>query len=173
MKKNIVLTGFMGSGKTVVGRNIASMLDWEFFDTDLAIQDVTGMPIAQIFKKHGELRFRSEEELVIRRLAQREHMVIASGGSLGPENNNLDLLSKGGFFVLLKAEPEIIYERLRRKNHRPLIGAKPDFEYVKSLLEVRNDHYEKMADLIVNTSEMSVEEAAGRICEKFRESNLA
>lgn len=86
-KKNIILIGFMGSGKTVVGRAISRLIDYEFVDTDNEIEKVTGLAIAQIFKKYGKLRFHSEEELAYKKLLNREGLVIATGGNINPQGN--------------------------------------------------------------------------------------
>lgn len=167
-RENIILIGFMGSGKTVVGRALSRQLSYEFYDTDEKIEEVTGLTIAQIFKKYGERRFRSEEELVIKKLAQKDGQVIATGGSLVLDQHNLDILREGGFFVLLKAEPEIIYQRLCRKNNRPQLGKKPTLEKVKEMIAEREAEYEKLADFSLNTSSFTVEEAASRIANSFR-----
>ena len=108
----------MGSGKTVIGRQTARLLDFDFADTDDEIRQVTGMELRQLFRKHGEIRFRSEERLVLQKLAAREHIVIACGGSLPPKPENLELLRDKGWFVLLTAKPEVIRNRLQRKANR-------------------------------------------------------
>jgi len=167
--RNVVLIGFMGSGKTVVGRSLARSLEYDFVDTDEQIQDVTGMSIAQLYRKHGEIRLRSEEQLVIKKLINRSGLVIASGGSLLPDQRNLDLLKDGGFFVLLHAEPEVILQRISRKNNRLLIGGKPDLEQIKQMLEQREEFYRQLADFIINTTEISVDEAVEVIAAKYRQ----
>lgn len=120
----IVLIGFMGSGKTVVGRNLSRLLEWDFIDTDEEIERITGCTILQLFKKYGELRFRSEEELILKKLVKRDKLVLATGGSMDLENHNLELLKKDGYFVLLQADLDILQQRLSRKNSRPLFGQK-------------------------------------------------
>ena len=94
-KTNIVLLGFMGSGKTGIGRQAARLLDFDFADTDEEIREVTGMELSKLYKKHGEIRCRSEEKLLISKLAQRDNMVIACGGSLPPERRG-DVWSASG-----------------------------------------------------------------------------
>ncbi len=170
--KNIVLIGFMGSGKTVVGRCLARMMDFEFVDTDEEIEDVTGLPIARLLKKYGETRFRSEEELVLKKLLKRSGLIIAIGGNLNMENRNLELLKEGSFFVLLKAEPEVLYQRLRRKNTRPLLGGNPTIDRVKQLLSERENRYELLADYFLNTSDVTVDEAAEMIIKEYNKNIL-
>lgn len=162
-KANIVLIGFMGSGKTVIGRNLARLLDYQFMDTDEEIRSVTGLTLPQLFRKHGEIRFRSEEELVIKKLANKNNLVIASGGSLTPIAANFKLLQEKGWMVLLSASPEIILERISRKNDRLLLSGKPTIDKIKELIEERNTFYQQMADMIVDTSTIGIEEAAQQI----------
>ncbi|MEG1537251.1 MAG: shikimate kinase, partial [Clostridiales bacterium] len=140
-KTNIVLIGFMGSGKTVVGRNLANQLAYQFTDTDEEIRSVTGMSLPQLFRKHGEIRFRSEEDLVVKKLAQREHQVIATGGSLTPIPANFELLHQQGWFVLLSADPAVILSRISRKNDRLLLCGKPDLPTLQKLVEEREQMY--------------------------------
>ena len=170
MKKNkIVLIGFMGSGKTVVGRFLSRHLEWDFTDTDEEIEKVTGLSIMQIFRKYGERRFRSEEELILKKLINKKDLVIATGGSIDLENHNLELLKEDGFFVLLEADLDVLYQRLSRKNNRPFIGKRPDLDKVEELLKARKDQYENLADIRVDTTKLSVEEAAVLIAEKYQE----
>ena len=170
-KENVVLIGFMGSGKTVIGRQAARLLDFKFVDTDEQIQQVTGMTLSMLFKKHGEIRFRSEEELMAKKLAARRGLVIASGGSLMPEKEPLALLKEHGWFVLLQAAPDVILERISRKNNRgkrPLISGKPSLEQIRELLLRREQQYLELADYTLNTTEIGVEEAAVRIVAQYR-----
>lgn len=166
-KGKIVLIGFMGSGKTVVGRTLSRLMEWEFIDTDEEIEDVTGLSVLQIFKKYGERRFRSEEELVLKKLLPRKELVVATGGSMDLDNHNLELLKEDGYFILLEAEPTVLLQRLSRKNSRPLLGKKPQMEKVEELLSIRKDQYNQLADYTLNTSGMTVEEAAQSIKEHW------
>lgn len=170
MKKNkIILIGFMGSGKTVVGRYLSRQMEWDFIDTDEEIEKVTGMSIMQLFRKYGERRFRSEEELVLKKLLDKNELVIATGGSIDLDNHNLELLKGEGYFALLEADLDVLYQRLSRKNNRPLIGKKPDLDMVKDMLVTRKEQYIKLADLTIDTSKLSVEEAAHMIADKYQE----
>ncbi len=164
----IVLIGFMGSGKTVVGRNLSRLLEWDFIDTDEEIERITGCTILQLFKKYGELRFRSEEELILKKLVKRDKLVLATGGSMDLENHNLELLKKDGYFVLLQADLDILQQRLSRKNSRPLLGKKPGINKIEELLAAREEQYLLLADYIINTSGMTVDEVAEDIAASFR-----
>ena len=175
-QENVVLIGFMGSGKTVIGRQAARLLGFQFVDTDEEIQRVTGMTLTALFKRHGEIRFRSEEELVAKKLAARRGLVIASGGSLTPQKEPLALLKEHGWFALLSAAPEVIWERLSRKNNRgnrPLLAGKPDEQQVRELLRMREQQYAGLADYTINTTEIGVEEAAAKIAEQYQKRSPA
>lgn len=166
--QKIVLIGFMGSGKTVVGRALSRLLEWDFVDTDEEIEKVTGHTILQIFKKYGELRFRSEEELVLKKLVNRGKVVLATGGSMDLGNHNLEVIRDNSFFVLLQADLEILQQRLSRKNSRPLLGKKPGLERIEELLKARESQYLQMADHIINTSGLTVEEVALKIIGRIK-----
>ena len=167
-KTNIVLIGFMGSGKTVIGRQTARLLDFDFADTDDEIRQVTGMELRQLFRKHGEIRFRSEERLVLQKLAAREHIVIACGGSLPPKPENLELLRDKGWFVLLTAKPEVIRNRLQRKANRLLTGSKPSAEHISMQAAAWEQNFTPYADFILDSGAISVDEAATKLAENFR-----
>ncbi|MHB8157378.1 MAG: shikimate kinase, partial [Desulfocucumaceae bacterium] len=120
--KNIVLIGFMATGKTVVGRVLAQRLGRQFLDIDEEIERVTGKTISEIFSRHGMIRFRSEESLIISKLSQRESLVIATGGGAVLNPENVTALKKNGVLVLIKATPEIIFKRVKQGKTRPLLA---------------------------------------------------
>ena len=165
MSKRIVMTGFAGCGKTVVGRTVALILDWEFADTDALIEEITGLTPAKLLKKYGEVRFRSEEKLIMKKLAAKENIVIATGGNLDLKNNNLEMLkNEDSFFVLLEADAETLLARLSRKNNRPNWAGKISCKDVAIQLAERSEQYQKLADFKLNTSDLTIDEAAEMIC---------
>ncbi|ATW24004.1 shikimate kinase [Candidatus Formimonas warabiya] len=170
--QNVVLIGLMGTGKSAVGRVVARLLHYEFVDTDQMVEEVTGLPIKEIFRKYGETRFRSEEALAISKIADKENMVIATGGGalIGPRN--VELLKRKGYFVLLTADPEVIFERVSRKNNRPLLARGRNLEYIKQLLQDRGPCYSQCADLIIDTSRLDIADAAEKIVHMAREEGL-
>ncbi len=122
MAKNIVLTGFMGAGKSTVGMKLAERLKMQFVDLDKEIEKVTGMTISQIFKRYGEIRFRSEESLMAAKLAKKENLVIATGGGTVLQESNIDTFRENGLIICLEANPEDIFARVnRKKGTRPLL----------------------------------------------------
>lgn len=167
---NIILIGFMGTGKTAIGRIVARMLNFQFVDTDEMIEETTGLTINQIFRKHGEIRFRSEEELVVKKLAARQNLVIATGGGVVLNQENVRLLKDHGFFVLLTAEPNVILERVSRRNTRPLLAKGKNLETIISLYNERYKFYQACTDFSVDTSFISLEESSEKIVHAFRES---
>ena len=139
--KNVVLIGFMGSGKSTVGNRLARRLGYKFIDTDNEIEEVTGLTVARIFAKYGVKRFRGEEALLVSKLANKERLVIATGGGLVLRPVNVDQLKKNGILIGLQASPETICQRVRSKTTRPLLAKRSLRETVERLLEERKDAY--------------------------------
>ncbi|MCR4442209.1 MAG: shikimate kinase [Peptococcaceae bacterium] len=162
MKPNIVLIGFMGTGKTAVGKRLAALLNKTFYDTDQEIEEVSGMTVSQLFNKYGEVRFRSEENLAVARLAQHEDVVIATGGGVVLDKRNMELLAEKGIIICLTASPEVIYERVRRRNNRPLLRKGDMYQTIKELLAQREDFY-RCADFYIDTSDMDLQDIIDRI----------
>lgn len=160
---NVVLIGFMGTGKSAVGRVVARMLGYKFVDTDQMIEEVTGLSINQIFRKYGQIRFRSEEALVVNKLIGKESLVIATGGGMTLNPENMASLKKLGTIVLLTASPEVILERVSRKNTRPLLKRGKNLASIQELIAERVDAYDECADYTVDTSGSNIEESAIKI----------
>jgi len=159
--KNIVLIGFMATGKSSVGRRLARMLRREFIDTDREIERLTGKSVAQIFAVEGEKRFRSEEKLLCAKLACRQGLVIATGGGTLLDPENVRQLGKNGVFIRLTASVDDIWERVRRKGNRPLLHGDGRARIVE-LLEARAGLYD-VAEFTVDTGIRSVEATAQEI----------
>jgi shikimate kinase len=167
--KNIVLIGFMGTGKTAVGRRLARRLKREFIDTDAEIEKLMGKTVAQIFARDGVVRFRSEEALLVKKLARREGMVIATGGGMVLNPENLLLLKENGILVALTASPEIIYNRVRSNKNRPLLHGNMK-EKIRELLRERADAY-KAAEITVDTDNSSIAEIVEQVTRCLLERN--
>jgi len=166
--KNIVLIGFMGTGKSAIGRKLAARLNREFIDTDAEIENITGKTIAKLFASDGEIRFRSEEALMVKKLAGKDNLVIATGGGMILNPENVRLLSQKGIFVGLTCQPEIICQRVKNKKSRPLLLKGDLFTRVKELLNERCQAY-SIAEYTVDTGCCTVEEAAEKIIAYFKE----
>lgn len=168
MDKNIVLIGFMGTGKSAVGTRLAQRLRREFVDMDREIEHITNMTVAEIFRRHGELRFRSEERLMSKKLSERSGLVIATGGGVVLCQENIEQFKDNGILVCLDALPEDIFQRVnRKKGTRPLIKKGTTVEDIRALLEQREPFY-ACADIRVNTSEKEMDEVVREIIEKLK-----
>lgn len=162
MKSNIVLIGFMGTGKTAVGKRLAALLKMQFYDTDQEVEAVTGMTIAQLYRKYGEVRFISEENLAVRRLAKKDNSIIATGGGIVLNKDNLALLREKGILISLSARPEIIYERVKRRNNRPILYKGDLLDNILKLNAEREEVYQT-ADIHIDTSDIEFTEIIDRI----------
>jgi len=160
--KNIVLVGFMGTGKSVVGKRLAKELKMRFISTDDIIEDMEKRPIAEIFAKSGEPYFRKVEKEVISQAADSENVVIAAGGGAVLDEENIAILKKKGIVVCLNAAPEAVYERTKKHKHRPLLNVDDPVSKIKELMDKRAPYYAK-ADYQINTSGMSVPEVVKEI----------
>ena len=162
MKKNIVLVGFMGTGKSTLGRALAKRLGCRFVDTDLAIEEITGLSVEQIFRRHGAIRFRSEENLLAKRLAGKFGLLIATGGGMLLNKSNVDLLKINGVLIELRAEPGVIINRVKNKRHRPLLKKGDLSETVTGLLREREGVYDA-AEFAVDTGQLSFQAALNEV----------
>jgi shikimate kinase len=164
---NLALIGFMGTGKTSVGRLVAESLHFDYLDTDEMIQSGTGRTINDIFKTDGEPSFRACEEKIVAELAGRTKTVIATGGGLPANTKNLESLKKHALVVCLWASPEKIWERVKNQSHRPLLHDANPQAKIRELLAAREPFY-KQADVLLNTELRSVREVAQQIVHQFR-----
>lgn len=167
MFKNIILTGFMGVGKTSVGKLLAKDIGYTFVDTDVLIESDQRMDITSIFTKLGEPYFRDLETRIIRNILEGDNQVVSTGGGAVIRDENRSLFKKAGMVVCLTARPEVIFERIKRETHRPLLQTPDPRGKIKELLDSRNTYY-RQADLLIDTSEKSIEDAVKEIKEKVR-----
>ena len=164
---NLALIGFMGTGKTSVGRLLAEQLRFEFLDTDELIQSRTGRTINDIFVQDGEPAFRELERQVVEELATRQQTVISTGGGLPTNPDNLAQLKRHALVVCLWTAPEKIWERVKNQSHRPLLHAADPQQKIRDLLAARAPFY-RQADVLVNTDQRSAREVAQQIAFQFK-----
>ena len=164
---NIALIGFMGTGKTSVGRLVAEQLHFHYVDTDEMIQAATGKTIAEIFSISGEPAFRSLEEKTVQELAAKSQTVISCGGGLPIAPQNLAGLKTHALVVCLWASPAKIWERVKNQTHRPLLHDPDPQQKIRELLAVREPFY-KQADILLNTDSRSLREVAQQVIHQFR-----
>lgn len=158
---NIVLAGFMGTGKSVVGRAVAQRLGWPFLDTDNLIESALGVTVQEVFARYGEAFFRAQERQAVSHAATQRDVVIAVGGGALLEATNRAALEATGQIICLDAAPEAILARLPGDSSRPLLAGDPEAR-VRSVLAARAAHYASLP-YHVDTTGLSVAEVAERV----------
>lgn len=170
---NIVLIGYRGAGKTVVGRQLASHLGMKFVDVDCLIEERYQKRIIDIVESKGWDHFRNIEKRLIQEIASQDHLVIASGGGAVLDVNNVIALRKKGFVIWLKAEPEILYKRLEEDQRsvvqRPPLTDKGSLEEIKTVLAERNPLYEWASEAQLDTTTLSVKMVVERVLSLLQE----
>jgi shikimate kinase len=151
--RNIVLVGFMGAGKTLVGRSLAEALHRPFVDTDKMVEDTVGATIETIFETLGEEKFRELETETIKSLSQIRGEIIATGGGAIAQEENAKMLKKDGFVIYLYASPDVLFDRITRGTGRPLADKMASQADMEVLLAQRDPFYREAADLVIDTSD--------------------
>lgn len=170
--RNLALIGFMGTGKSSVGRLAASVLHFTFLDTDHVIEARAGKPITDIFASDGEPAFRALEGQIVEELAHRSKTVIATGGGLPTNPANLESLKEHSIVVCLWASPELILQRVSGHTHRPLLNNPDPLAKIQELLAVREPYY-RQADVLVNTEWRSLREVTQQVLHQFHMAQAA
>lgn len=167
--KNIVLTGFMASGKTTVGMAVAKKLNLMFYDTDKIIEEQEGKTISEIFEEFGEKYFRDLENKLAINLKNIENAVIATGGGFVINPQNIELMRQNGVIVNLKTTPEIIESRMNTaKSTRPLLHTDSIQEVIERFHK-RKIYYNNNDICIKLTEEMSVDECAQLVIDAYEQ----
>jgi shikimate kinase len=164
--QNLALVGFMGTGKSSVGRLAAGLLHFTFLDTDQVIEAWAAKSINEIFQQDGELAFRQWERRIVTDLTRRIRTVIATGGGLPTVEENLASLKSHALVVCLWASAEVIWERVRSHTHRPLLLDADPLGKIRQLLAARESFY-RQADVLVNTERRSQREVAAQVVHQF------
>ena len=158
MNGNIYLIGFMGVGKSTIGRLLAEETKGQLVEMDETIEAEQGMTINEIFAQQGETHFRDLESELVERIAGQEEKIVSCGGGAVLRGENVANMKKSGTIVFLSAMPETIYERVRYSTNRPLLKGNMNVEYIAGLMEKRRALYESAADVIISTDEKTTEE---------------
>jgi shikimate kinase len=171
-KKPIVLIGFMGSGKTTIGKELALLLpDYQFFDLDSEIESLEKKTIAEIFSTYGEDHFRQKESLILQKKLQ-NNSIISTGGGIILDIKNREFIKENGFVVWLYANEDNIYNRIKNEKHRPLINTNESKEFImqkiKKILTDRFDHYKNTSHIIINTNKYTPKECANEIIKDYK-----
>lgn len=165
---NILLIGFMGVGKTEVGKLLAKKLSMTYIDTDIIIEGEEGKSINRIFAENGEESFRDMESRLLDKLADKKNCVISTGGGIILRPENVKKMENMGSLILLWSDIETIYERTKNASVRPLLNAADPKAKAKEILDFRTPIYRSIADLEVDTSRLSPEEACNKIIKFIR-----
>ncbi len=150
-KNNILLTGFMGTGKTTISHELHRITKMEEIDLDAYIVEKMNCSINDIFEKQGETFFRNLETDCLKEILKKKNIILSCGGGTGLRTKNVDLMRQNGKIVLLTAEPQTIYDRVRNHTERPLLNQNMNVEYIAELLEKRKNAYFEAADMIICT----------------------
>lgn len=153
---NIVLIGFMATGKTTVAKELSKSLRIKYIDIDKMVEERMETSISEIFKKYGERYFRQIEKETVKAISKFRNTVISCGGGVCLDPENISNLKRKGKIVLLEANPGTILDRVKNDENRPLLKGKDHIEAIKDIMERRRDSYHKSADIIINTSGKSV-----------------
>jgi shikimate kinase len=169
--KNLVLVGFMGSGKSSAGRLVAPRLGLRFVDMDTTIEERVGLSIPKIFDQYGEPFFRQQERALTQELAAQQDQVIATGGGIVLNPDNLADFSRTGIVVCLWVSPAAAYERTKHAKHRPLLETDSDRQArLESLLREREPLY-RAIPIQIDVSHMTVTQQADALERIYRERN--
>ena len=165
---NIVLIGFMGTGKTAVGTRLAAKLHKEFIDLDECIEERLYMSIREIFDIFGEAYFRKVEKEVVSEISKRDGLVVAAGGGAVLDSENVSNLKKMGSMIHLSARPDVILKRTQHEHHRPLLETEDRGKQIAVLLAQRTPFYAE-ADYEIDTSDLGVEDVVEKIVNYIQE----
>ncbi len=160
--KNIVLVGFMGTGKTVVARRLAEKLGREFLELDAIIEKREGMSIKEIFEKKGEPYFRKLEKEVVKASSQKQGLVISAGGGAIIDEENFNTLKPNSIIICLQASPDTIMQRTKGNVCRPLLNVPDPKKRIQELLAQRAPYYKK-ADHCVSTDNLTIDQVVDNV----------
>ena len=164
---NLVLLGFMGTGKSAVGRRVAALAGASFFEMDAELEQRAGKPISRIFSEDGEPAFRAMEARLAEEWGRKEGAVISCGGGVALREENLRALETNGLLVCLTARPEVLLERTARSKKRPLLAGEDPEKKIRDLLAARAPAYAKIP-VQVDTSDASLDELAAHLLDLWK-----
>lgn len=166
-KQSIFLIGPMGAGKSTVGRHLADRLGYSFIDSDHEIENRTGVSIPMIFDIEGEEGFRQRESTVIDDLTREPNIVLATGGGAVLRETNRRALRTRGFVVYLRTSVESLIQRTKNDRNRPLLQTDNPEQVIRDLLAIRDPIYMDLADLVIETQQVSVFRVVKQIQDKL------
>ena len=158
----------MGTGKTAIGKRVAEKLEMGYLDIDELIEKEAGMSIGELFSRFGEEHFRTLESKLAEKVSEYENKVIATGGGIVLERENLDNLRRRGVLICLTARPEVILKRTKKEHHRPLLKVDYPLATIKELLAYRAPFYAR-ADYRLDTSDLTIEQVVEEVARLAKE----
>ncbi len=165
LKKTVAMVGMMGAGKTAIGTALARRLDVPFLDSDAEIESAANMSIAEIFERDGEPFFRAKENQVIARLLEGDPCILSTGGGAFLRADNREMIAAKGVAVWLRADVDLLWQRVKHKTTRPLLRTADPFATLQELAQTRDPDYSK-ADLIVDAdAAYSIEDMTDQVIE--------
>lgn len=169
-RDNVILIGFMGSGKSTAGISLSYRLQCPLSDTDKMIEKREGKSISEIFEEEGEQAFRKKETALLQSLREaRGRQIFSVGGGTPLSSENRELLRELGTVVWLKVSPETVYERLQGDTTRPLLQGKDPMEKIRALLREREALYAEAADIVVETDKKKITQVVEEIAAALKE----
>jgi shikimate kinase len=164
---NIYLVGFMGTGKTAVGKEVAKQLTQQFTDLDSQIEGKQNRKISQIFAEDGEVYFRSLEKQALKEIAVGKNLVVSCGGGIILDKENIQIIKETGIMICLTSRPEVILARTQGYGRRPLLNVENPAGRIEELLKIRAPFYAQ-ADYTIDTSDLSVSAVVDKVLEYVR-----
>jgi shikimate kinase len=168
---NIFLIGFRCTGKTTVGRIIANKLHMEFIDADDELVKQQKMPISEIVDKHGWAYFRQKESEIIKKIASMNNQLVATGGGVILNNDNVDYMKKSGTIIWLKATPETVKNRIlqdeKTEQSRPSLTSKGLIDEIEETIKTRTPLYQAAMEFCIDTDNVQIEEVVSKVLEKL------
>lgn len=161
--RNIILIGFMGTGKSTVSEYLSKELKMDEVDMDALIVKREGISISQMFEQYGESYFRDKETQALIDVQKRNHLIVSCGGGIVLRDENVEHMKQNGRVVLLTATPKTIYERVKNSKERPILNSNMSVEYIAELMEKRRERYMQAADIVISTDGKSIPQ----ICEEI------
>lgn len=161
-KRNLIFVGLMGAGKSAIGRLVANSLSIPFIDTDAEIEKVSRMPISELFASYGEAEFRALETRVVERLLRGGPRVVSTGGGAFINENTRKQIKAGGLSIWLKADLDVLWDRVSKRDHRPLLKTENPKQTLENLMNQRYPIYAE-ADVTVQSQNVRKEIMANAV----------
>lgn len=166
-ENNIMLIGFMGTGKTTVSRELSRVMQIPEVDMDAFIVEQEGRSISDIFAEQGEDKFRDIETNCLKKLQETTGRIVSCGGGAVLRDENVGYMKQNGVIVLLTATPETIYKRVRHSTDRPILNGHMNVEYISELMNKRKSRYLEVADIVIETDGKDISKIAKEIILKI------